>query len=157
MNDQPNGSKGIAVAVIVIVLLGVGYFAYNKYKTSQTPSPAPVEEAAQAASTQPSITAMTNEATPSVQPGEQMTVTLLEQNRSRQAGIATITEMGAKTRVQIRLAGATESAEPAHIHTGKCPAPGPIKYPLTDVVGGMSDTMVDVTFFGIEINAAFSD
>ena len=143
-DQQPSGTKGIAAAVVVILLLGVGYFTYNKYKTSHTPPPEPAPEETQAA--QPSPAMMTPDASASAQPGEQMTVTLLEQNRSRQAGIATITEMGAKTRVQIRLAGATGSAEPAHIHIGKCPTPGAVRYPLSDVVAGMSDTMIDVTF-----------
>jgi hypothetical protein len=85
------------------------------------------------------------EATPSVKPGEQMTITLLEQNKSKQAGIATITELGDKVSVKLQIAGASSSAEPAHIHAGKCPKPGEVKYPLTDVVGGISETMLDVS------------
>jgi hypothetical protein len=74
-----------------------------------------------------------------------MTITLLEQNKSKQAGIATITELGDKVSVKLQIAGASASAEPAHIHAGKCPKPGEVKYPLTDVVGGMSETMLNVS------------
>jgi len=141
--SSPSSTRGILTAIVVILLLAGGYFFYNKSQTKGMPSPAPTPEQAMMMEPSPLMAAM--EATPSVKPGEQMTITLLEQNKSKQAGIATITELGDKVSVKLQIAGASASAEPAHIHAGKCPKPGEVKYPLTDVVGGMSETMLNVS------------
>jgi hypothetical protein len=140
---QPSGSKGILTAIVVILLLAGGYFFYNKSQPKQMPAPAPTPGDSVMVEASPSMAP--SDATPSAKPGEQMTVTILEQNKSKQAGIATITELGDKVSVKLQIAGASSSAEPAHIHLGKCPKPGEVKYPLTDVVGGISETMLNVS------------
>jgi hypothetical protein len=147
MPDQEvsSGSRGILAAIVVILLLGAGYFFYNKAQTNTLPIPAPTPAESDAMMAASPTTAKDTMSTPSAKPGEQMTITILEQNKSRQAGIATITELGNKVSVKLQIAGASSSAEPAHIHAGKCPKPGEVKYPLTDVVGGMSETMLDVS------------
>lgn len=141
--SSSSSSRGIITAIVVILLLAGGYFFYNKSQPKSLPAPAPTPE--QSVTIEPSPSMASQEATPSVKPGEQMTITLLEQNKSKQAGIATITELGDKVSVKLQIAGASSSAEPAHIHAGKCPKPGEVKYPLTDVVGGISETMLDVS------------
>ncbi|MBI4099781.1 hypothetical protein HY440_02120 [Candidatus Microgenomates bacterium] len=76
-------------------------------------------------------------------------VILKEQNNSGEAGVALLTAEGGKTRVILTIVaapGASASAsQPAHIHIGACPTPGPVKYPLSNVVGGVSDTVIDTT------------
>ncbi|MEP7166837.1 MAG: CHRD domain-containing protein [Candidatus Woesebacteria bacterium] len=74
-----------------------------------------------------------------------VTVQLAAQNKSGQTGTATFEDLGGgKTKVTLALTGGTfTAAQPAHIHTGTCAKPGAVKYPLTDVVGGMSETTVD--------------
>ncbi len=63
-----------------------------------------------------------------------------------QSGTVTLTSRGAKTDVAINVkAGPAGTAQPAHIHEGACPAPGAVKYPLTNVVDGKSVTSLDVT------------
>lgn len=64
---------------------------------------------------------------------------------SGQTGTATFTDLGeGKTKVEISLTGGKfTAAQPAHIHTGMCTKPGDVKYPLTDVVNGMSETTID--------------
>lgn len=147
MPDQEvsSGSRGILAAIVVILLLGAGYFFYNKAHTNTLPIPAPTPADSETMALPSPTMANDQMATPSAKPGEQMTITLLEQNKSKQAGIATITELGNKVSVKLQIAGASSSAEPAHIHAGKCPKPGEVKYPLTDVVGGISETMLDVS------------
>lgn len=72
-------------------------------------------------------------------------VQLQEQSFSGEAGDATLTAQGAKTRVVIDLASFAANAQPAHIHEGTCahlsfqPA-----FPLNDVKAGRSTTVVNV-------------
>ena len=63
---------------------------------------------------------------------------------SFQHGTLTIQAAGTKTKVTIALKGESASADqPAHIHVGNCKHPGDVKIPLTDVVHGMSVTIVN--------------
>jgi hypothetical protein len=69
---------------------------------------------------------------------------LTAQNGSGEHGTVALKPRGNKTVIEIHLIGASSVPEPAHIHMGSCskldPAP---KYPLTSVVGGVSETTVD--------------
>jgi hypothetical protein len=72
-------------------------------------------------------------------------VQLQEQNFSGEAGDATLTAEGNKTRIVIEMASYAANPQPAHIHKGTCekldatPA-----YPLHNVVNGKSTTVVAV-------------
>ncbi len=70
---------------------------------------------------------------------------LTEQNESGQNGTVVFTEMGEQVEVAITLSNSTDTPEPAHIHTGRCPVPGGVVYPLNDVVDGSSVTLLDTT------------
>jgi len=77
--------------------------------------------------------------------GQSTTVDLASQNNSGVTGTATLADLGGgKLRVEIRANGAGAGPQPAHIHEGSCgqlnPAP---KFPLSDVVNGVSRTEVD--------------
>lgn len=75
------------------------------------------------------------------------TIALTEQNGSGQTGTATFEDMGGSTKVTISLAGGSfTSPQPAHIHMGACPTPGAVKYPLTDLVDGASETTIDAPY-----------
>ena len=89
-------------------------------------------------------------ATPTPTPAEVMTkskmINLLELNKSGQTGSAVLDEVDGKLKVTIKLAGKeSKVAQPAHIHIGSCPIPGAVKYPLTNVVSGVSETMLDMS------------
>jgi CHRD domain-containing protein len=60
-----------------------------------------------------------------------------------ETGTATLTSVDAtKTKVTLQLENAPAGPQPAHIHTGNCPKPGAVKYPLTNVEKGTSETTV---------------
>lgn len=69
-----------------------------------------------------------------------------EQNGSGQIGTITLYPRGHKTLVRVELYGEpTGAVEPAHIHWGECPKINPVPaYPLHSVVGGRSQTLIDV-------------
>lgn len=78
-------------------------------------------------------------------------IPLEELNASGQIGTVTLEADGDKTKVTIDVTemettGTSTAAlsQPAHIHTGTCSAIGAVKYPLTSVMGGASETTLDV-------------
>jgi hypothetical protein len=75
-------------------------------------------------------------------------VTISPQQESVQSGVATLQAMGNKTQVVVKVTPGQsgDDPQPAHIHFGKCePNLGTVRYPLTDVAGGESLTLVDAT------------
>jgi hypothetical protein len=78
--------------------------------------------------------------------GKPMVVPLAQQSKSGVTGTVTLTPMGDKTKVDVKLAGDTsKDAHPAHIHDGTCAKfDAATKYPLTNVVNGSSTTTLDV-------------
>jgi hypothetical protein len=77
-----------------------------------------------------------------------ITVPLSAQNGSGENGTAKITDVEGGITVVISLTGAPSTAQPAHIHDGTCANLGGVAYPLKDVVGGSSTTMVKGTTVG---------
>jgi len=71
-------------------------------------------------------------------------IRLDEQNASGQSGQAVITQIGTSTlKVIVNLTGKPSGvSQPAHIHLGSCPTPGAVKYPLTNVDKGASQTEI---------------
>lgn len=127
----------IMYLLVAILLYGAIYFLFlNKKGSDQTNN----AMAPQASPTQTVATSPTETMT------EPMTVTLDAQNDSGETGTAVLTEEEeGKTKVTLTIAGAPKGiAQPAHIHSGACPKPGAIVYPLTNVVNGVSETTLDV-------------
>ena len=65
---------------------------------------------------------------------------------SGETGKATLSDMNGKTKAVVDIAsGAVGVAQPSHIHMGSCKAPGAILYPLTAVINGKAETILDVS------------
>ncbi|MGH7727806.1 MAG: hypothetical protein ACREM2_03280 [Vulcanimicrobiaceae bacterium] len=77
--------------------------------------------------------------------GNAETFTMAAQSGSGENGTVTLTPMGSKTKVAISLTGAPKTAQPAHVHPGTCAKLNPVpKYPLSNVVGGKSTTVLNL-------------
>jgi hypothetical protein len=130
--------RNIIIYLIVAALLyGAIYFLFlNKNGTGQ-PNNAMVPQASPTAAAQTS---------PTEAMAKPMTVTLDTQNDSGESGTAVLSEeTEGKTKVVLTISGAPKDvAQPAHIHTGACPKPGAVVYPLTNVENGTSETTIDV-------------
>jgi hypothetical protein len=76
-----------------------------------------------------------------------ITIHLGQMNNSGETGIATLTPVGSRTRVDIRLKGQPAGADqPVHIHDGTCANLNPTpKWVLHDIVNGRSTTIAPVS------------
>lgn len=89
---------------------------------------------------------MSTSTEPNIGPKE-ITIIMSDQNDSRQAGIAEITEVEGRAKVILQLAGGPNNiSQPAHIHDGTCQILGAVKYPLTTARNGVSETILPVSF-----------
>lgn len=133
-----NTKRGIApVAAIIIALLVLGGGAYAVKKGVDKRTERKTKEAKEQTAKREMAST-----TPRA-----LHVKLDEQNKSGQRGEATITQTGTSTvKVIVNVVGKPSGvAQPAHIHFGSCPTPGAIKYPLTDVAKGASQTDIPLT------------
>jgi hypothetical protein len=77
---------------------------------------------------------------------ESLDVQLQEQSFSGEAGMATLTAQGDKTKVVIAMSSMAGNAQPAHIHSGTCAKLDPTPaYPLENIVDGQSTTIVSAS------------
>lgn len=127
-----NSKNLVVVGLVVILLIGGVFIVFNRSRPSVEPTPAP--------------TVVTPLPTESPAPKKQVIVSLSADKGSSESGMATMTEEDGKVSVALELIGAPAGvAQPAHIHLGKCPAVGAVKFPLTNVVDGKSMTTIDTT------------
>lgn len=110
-------NKNLLVVFLIVAVLVVGYMiSSKKTTTSQTPE------------------------------GNEVVVTLSEQNSSGEYGTAALVEENGQLTVTLDLVGAPSGVtQPAHIHTGPCADIGGVTYALEFPVGGNSVTTLDVT------------
>ncbi|QQG47365.1 MAG: hypothetical protein HY044_04550 [Candidatus Woesebacteria bacterium] len=85
-----------------------------------------------------------SQAVPTINPNETRII-LGQQNGSYETGMAVLSEKDGKTTVSITVNGQPKGiAQPAHIHTGACPNPGAVLYPLSSVINNVSTTVLNV-------------
>jgi hypothetical protein len=71
---------------------------------------------------------------------------LHEQNGSTQSGTATLIPLDdGKTRIVMELSNPPKAPQPAHVHPGPCDDLGPPVAPLSNVVGGKAETVVEMS------------
>lgn len=134
MDEQsPSTNRNFLIGVGIVAVLFVGYLLFSNMN-KQAPSP------------QPATTPTTPESASPSGVISEVTVTLSEQKASGESGTATLMEVDGKVKVTLNLTGVPVGvAQPAHIHMGACPDVDEVKYPLTSVMDGMSETTLDVT------------
>lgn len=124
------------VVIVVLLVLFGGWWIWAKGKPAMV-SPE---------STTPTTVTPTSlkSPTPTVPP---KTIEMKQTDASGQSGTAVFEPQGDSTKVTLTMVGkAYTTPQPAHIHTGKCPTPGDVKYPLNNVVNGKSETVIAVKF-----------
>lgn len=83
---------------------------------------------------------------PVVHKARTVTVQLEEQGGSGRRGMAVLTEIRGKVKVVMNLSGPSGGIlRPAHIHTGSCTDIGGVKYPLSSLDEGASQTDLDMS------------
>ncbi|MFZ3068749.1 MAG: hypothetical protein WA052_00330 [Microgenomates group bacterium] len=132
--------KNSALWVFVILVLAVGGWYYWSVKGKEKKMLTPVVET-------PVVSPVVETPTPTVTPSTVgvKTVVLNQINTSGQKGTAMFQAENGKTKVTLAMTGKKyTSPQPAHIHIGACPKPGEVKYSLSSVVDGKSETLVPV-------------
>lgn len=124
--------------IIILVIVGGWYWWSGGNVTSVTPAteitgtPAGVISPKKTASPVPTVAPKT--------------IVLEQTGVSGQSGTAVFQGDGDKTKVTVSMIGkAFTSPQPSHIHVGKCPNPGVVKYPLNNVVNGKAETVLSVS------------
>ena len=130
-----NTKQGLApIVAIIIALIALGGGAYGIKKSADNKK---AKQAKQEQVQKDKEKAIEEAKTPTT-----LQIKLDEQGASGQGGQAVIVQVGTSTvRVIVSLAGKPSGvSQPAHIHLGSCPTPDAVKYPLTNVDKGASQT-----------------
>lgn len=126
--------KALTIILGAFVLGFLGYWVYTSQMTAKQPYYT-------APTTTPATTPTVIEKTM-----KKIVVSLQADKNSNESGTATLTEENGKTKVTLNMTGFSSNVQqPAHIHQGKCPDVGAVKYPLTSVYNGTSETTLNVT------------
>lgn len=121
----------IVIVLVIVIAAGAFYFMNNQ-------SVAPGTE---------TIIKEKNTVTTSYKNVTERTISVKEQNGSGESGSAVLSEKDGKVTVTLDMTGTPlDVPQPAHIHAGSCPDVGAVAYPLTNVVNGKSETVIDTTF-----------
>lgn len=125
------GNRNLIIVGVVVIVAVVGYILLsNQAKTPNQPTPLPIVQPTE----------------PEAVMEKEKTLTLAEQNKSGQTGVVTLKEVDGKLLVTVTMSGTpSDVLQPAHIHAGACPGVGAVKYPLTNIKDGSSETTLDVT------------
>lgn len=143
-------NKNIVIAVILGVVVLIGVWSYMASQQAASDKMMMEEKAMEEKDAMKKEESMKkDEAMMKKDEGAMMksiTVTMKEQNGSKQIGTATIADVDGKAKVTVKVAAGTKDVpQPAHIHIGACPTPGAVAYPLSAVVNGMSETTLAIS------------
>lgn len=139
-----NTQRGIApiiVMLLVVAVAGGGTYAVKKSNSNKVK----IEQSAKVQATSTVATSTTSNVA-ATSSAKTLQITLNEQNKSGQSGKVVITEVNGKAKVIVNLTGKPSSTpQPSHIHLNSCSNIGAVKYELTNVGNGASQTMIDVS------------
>ena len=134
-----NSSRNLIIGIIVVAVIGILGFSLFNTNNNSLQSPMPSIEV------QPISTAL-----PEV---KEIIFDLQPQNNSSESGKAVLREEYGQVTVTLALDNAPTNEQPAHIHVGACPEPGAIRYPLSNVVNGISKTTIMTTIENLRAQA----
>lgn len=137
---------GVFVLLILIGIISGAIFFVNN-KQSRISEDNPTSKIPAAAQDKKTIEENTKKAAEISQQTQGNIILLTALNNSKESGAAILSEENGKAVVSITLTWGYPKAtpQPAHIHVGKCPGVGEIKYPLTDVINGSSKTILPIS------------
>ena len=148
-------TRGIAmpaiIAIIAIILIGGGIWYANTTSNEEMMKQKAGDMMEKGGAMMEEGEAMMEEGDAMMKEGEAMmnkdiSTTLSALNASGQTGKATFSHVDGKAKVVVAVSsGATGVPQPSHIHTGTCAAPGAILYPLSSVVDGKAETILDAS------------
>ena len=134
-----NSQKGFALPMIigivalVAVIGGVSYFATRQESSVKNDAMVKIEEGVMKKDNGVMMT-------------KDIVISIGALNDSGQTGKATFSDMSGKTKVVVEISGSVVGVpQPSHIHTGTSLTPGAIVYPLSAVVNGKAETILDVS------------
>lgn len=147
-----NTQRGIAPLIVLLIVAGIavgGGTVVVKKNAVKKAEKAAMEAQLNASSTISVDTNSSNDKT--------IHVTLNEQNSSGQSGKVTITEVNGKAKVILNITGKPSNiAQPAHIHLNSCSNIGGVKFALTSVTNGASQTTLDVSIADLLVGLPLS-
>ncbi len=142
-----NQNQLVLLTVLAVLVLGGGFwFMQSRNDAMMKTNPAVTTDTNEVVEDVSDVTEDTAD-TDTMKANNLKNVTLAKVAGSAvtQTGNASFEEKDGKVIVRITVSPALEGSQPAHIHTGACPTPGDVVYPLTDVVDGTSVTTLNAT------------
>lgn len=131
----------ILIGVAIIVLAGAGWFAFSGQDTKND-----VMMKKESVMTGASNEVMAKKEADTAMMQKDIIVALGALNASGQTGTATLSDMNGKTKVVVEISGSiTGVPQPSHIHMGSCSSVGAVTYPLSAVIDGKAETVLDVS------------
>lgn len=144
-------SKNSLWTIIIFLVLGIGgWYLWSNRTPAVAPEGTTIYPSGAVSPTTVVSPTKAGAVVPTVTP---KTIVLEQVGVSGQSGTAIFQGDGDKTKVTLSMIGKKfTTPQPAHIHVGKCPNPGVVKYPLNNVVDGKSETTISV-----DIKELFAD
>lgn len=136
----------VIITIIVLLLIGLSYFLYINYQQGQN-AKLQIQQAEKENKNASGNKETARNTNNEIFIGKQAVIKLTALNNSSQSGTAIIKDYKDHITVDLQvLSDPQNPSQPAHIHSGSCPKPGPVQYPLKPVINGKSITNIQIPF-----------